>query len=74
MSERGATEPPDNLDHTTDQGPQTQEDPSPPVIPDNNKEENETVQDQDKAQLSSSVIIDVPNVQSSLELSTITGV
>nr|XP_040040128.1 voltage-dependent R-type calcium channel subunit alpha-1E isoform X5 [Gasterosteus aculeatus aculeatus] len=74
VSERGATEPPDNLDHTTDQGPQTQEDLSPPVIPDNNKEENETVQDQDqdKAQLSSSVIIDVPNVQSSLELSTIT--
>ncbi|XP_034386121.1 voltage-dependent R-type calcium channel subunit alpha-1E [Cyclopterus lumpus] len=82
MSEKGATEPPDNQSHTGDQCPQTQEehpqqsDPSPPVTLESNKDENETDQDQDqiqdKSQLSSSVIIDVPNAQSSLELSTIT--
>ncbi|KAM8875060.1 voltage-dependent R-type calcium channel subunit alpha-1E isoform 4-T4 [Spinachia spinachia] len=78
VSEKGAAEPPDNQDHTADQGPQKQEgspqqsDASPPVVPDNNKEVDETLLDEDKSQLSSSVIIDVPNVQSSLELSIIT--
>ncbi|XP_068447604.1 voltage-dependent R-type calcium channel subunit alpha-1E isoform X2 [Clinocottus analis] len=84
MSEGGASEPPDNQSHTGDQCPQMQEehpqqaDPSPPVIQESNKEKSETDQDQDqdhdhdKSQLSSSVIIDVPNVQSCLELSTIT--
>ncbi|XP_068563436.1 voltage-dependent R-type calcium channel subunit alpha-1E isoform X5 [Cebidichthys violaceus] len=80
MSEGGDTEPPDNQSHPGDQCPQKQEEhpqqsePSPPVTKESNKEENETDQDndQDKSQLSSSVIIDVPNVHSSLELSTIT--
>ncbi|XP_070687965.1 voltage-dependent R-type calcium channel subunit alpha-1E [Pempheris klunzingeri] len=77
-SEGGDAGPPDNQSHNGDQRPQKQEeppqqsDPYPPAIPDSNKEENETEQDQDKSQLSSSVIIEVPNVQSSLELSTIT--
>ncbi|XP_051232685.1 voltage-dependent R-type calcium channel subunit alpha-1E isoform X3 [Dicentrarchus labrax] len=77
-SEGGDTDPPGNQSHTGDQRPQKQEEPpqrsdsSPPAIPESNKEENETEQDQDKSQLSSSVIIEVPNVQSSLELSTIT--
>ncbi|KAK9519294.1 hypothetical protein VZT92_022034 [Zoarces viviparus] len=79
-SEGGDTEPPDSQSHTGDQCPQKQEEhpqpsePSPPVIKESNKEENETDQDHDhdKSQLSSSVIIDVPNVHSSLELSTIT--
>lgn len=43
-------------------------------MPERNKEEDEKEQEQDKCQLSSSVIIEVPNVQSSLELSTITGI
>ncbi|XP_078115114.1 voltage-dependent R-type calcium channel subunit alpha-1E [Sander vitreus] len=72
----GDTDPPENQSHTGDQCPQKQEEPpqqsDPPVIPESNKEEKETEQDQDKCQLSSSVIIEVPNVQSSLELSTIT--
>ncbi|XP_031720154.1 voltage-dependent R-type calcium channel subunit alpha-1E isoform X3 [Anarrhichthys ocellatus] len=80
MSEGGDTEPPDSQSHNGDQCPQKQEEhpqqsePSPPVIKESNKEENETDQDHDhdKSQLSSSVIIDVPNVHSSLELSTIT--
>ncbi|KAM9848256.1 voltage-dependent R-type calcium channel subunit alpha-1E [Aulostomus maculatus] len=74
--EGGGTDPPDN--NAGDQCPQKQEDPPlesdtyPPVMPESIKEEKETDQDQDKCQLSSSVIIDVPNVLSSLELSTIT--
>ncbi|XP_076582081.1 voltage-dependent R-type calcium channel subunit alpha-1E isoform X2 [Chaetodon auriga] len=74
----GDTDPPENQSHTSDQHPQKQEeapqqsDPSPPAIPESNKEGNETEQDQDKSQLSSSVIVEVPNVQSALELSTIT--
>nr|XP_033477259.1 voltage-dependent R-type calcium channel subunit alpha-1E isoform X3 [Epinephelus lanceolatus] len=77
-SEGGDADPPDNQSHSDDQCPQKQEqppqqsEPSPPVIPESNKEEKETEQEQDKSQLSSSVIIEVPNVQSSLELSTIT--
>lgn len=47
--------------------------PPAPTLPEDDKEEKETEQDLDKAQLSSSVIIEVPNVQPSLELSTITG-
>ncbi|KAM7388240.1 hypothetical protein PAMP_024431 [Pampus punctatissimus] len=75
-NEGGDTGPPDN--HTGDQCPRKQEAPpqqsdsSPPVVPENNKEDKETEQDQDKSQLSSSVVIEVPNVHPSLELSTIT--
>ncbi|XP_037625796.1 voltage-dependent R-type calcium channel subunit alpha-1E isoform X2 [Sebastes umbrosus] len=75
-SEGGDTDLPDN--QTGDQCPQKQEeppqpsDPPPLVIPESNKEDNETEQDEDKSQLSSSVIVEMPNVQSSLELSTIT--
>ncbi|XP_050933225.1 LOW QUALITY PROTEIN: voltage-dependent R-type calcium channel subunit alpha-1E [Lates calcarifer] len=78
QSEGGETNPPENQSHTGDQCPQKQgellqqSDPSPPTIPEDNKEEKETEPDQDKSQLSSSVIIEVPNVQSCLELSTIT--
>ncbi|XP_062419224.1 voltage-dependent R-type calcium channel subunit alpha-1E isoform X3 [Pungitius pungitius] len=74
VSERG----PGNQERAADQGPQTQgdgpqpSDPSPPVVPDATKDQNETDRDQDKPQLGSSVVIDVPNAQSSLELSTIT--
>ncbi|TMS20123.1 putative voltage-dependent R-type calcium channel subunit alpha-1E [Larimichthys crocea] len=78
-SDGGDAHPPENQSHSGNQHPQKQEeppqqsDPSPPAIPDNsNKEEDETEKDQDKSQLSSSVIIDVPNIQSCLELSTIT--
>ncbi|KAM9357850.1 LOW QUALITY PROTEIN: voltage-dependent R-type calcium channel subunit alpha-1E [Symphorus nematophorus] len=77
-SEGGDTDPSGDQSHTDDQHPQKQEEPpqpsepSPPAIPESNKEETETEQDQDKSQLSSSVIIEVPNVQSGLELSTIT--
>ena len=56
--------------------PQTQEEllqPSAFTNPEENKEEKEIEQNLDKSQLGSSVIIEVPNVQSSLELSTITG-
>ncbi|XP_067369389.1 voltage-dependent R-type calcium channel subunit alpha-1E isoform X3 [Channa argus] len=66
--EAGDTNPPQHEE------PLQQSDPPPPAIPVDNKEEKETEQDQDKSQLSSSVIIEVPNVQSSLELSTITGI
>ncbi|TKS74426.1 putative voltage-dependent R-type calcium channel subunit alpha-1E DOE-1 [Collichthys lucidus] len=78
-SDGGDAHLPENQSHSGNQHPQKQEeppqqsDPSPPAIPDNsNKEEDETEKDQDKSQLSSSVIIDVPNIQSCLELSTIT--
>ncbi|XP_059196371.1 voltage-dependent R-type calcium channel subunit alpha-1E [Centropristis striata] len=72
--EGGNTDPQENQSHTGEQCPQKQEeppqqsDPSPPAIPESNEDEK----DQDKSQLSSSVIVEVPNVQSSLELSTIT--
>ncbi|XP_040895501.1 voltage-dependent R-type calcium channel subunit alpha-1E isoform X2 [Toxotes jaculatrix] len=78
QNEVRGTNPPDNQSHTGDQCPQKQEellqqsDSCPPSIPEEDKEEKETEQDQDKSQLSSSVIIEVPNVQSCLELSTIT--
>ncbi|XP_036970394.1 voltage-dependent R-type calcium channel subunit alpha-1E isoform X3 [Acanthopagrus latus] len=74
-SEGGDTDPPDDQSHVGDEKqvdtPQ-QSDQSPAAVLDSSKEDNETEQDQDKSQLSSSVIIEVPNVQSSLELSTIT--
>ncbi|KAG7230766.1 hypothetical protein INR49_019580 [Caranx melampygus] len=76
--EGGGTKPHDNQSHTGDQCPQKQDEPlqqsetSPPAILENDKDEREAEQDQDKSQLSSSVIIEVPNVQSCLELSTIT--
>ncbi|KAM7409915.1 hypothetical protein PAMA_001414 [Pampus argenteus] len=75
-NEGGDTGSPDN--HTGDQCPRKQEAPpqqsdsSPPVVPENNKEDKETEEDQDKSQLSSSVVIEVPNLHPSLELSTIT--
>lgn len=78
-SDGGDADPADNQSHSGDQSAQTEEepprqsDPSPPAIPDSNNEEKETEQESVKSQLSSSVIIDVPNVQASLELSTITG-
>ncbi|XP_069006576.1 voltage-dependent R-type calcium channel subunit alpha-1E [Embiotoca jacksoni] len=75
-SERGDSDPTENQSHTDDQCRQQQEEPppptEPPVIPEDSKEEKETEQDLDKSQLSSSVIIEVPKVQSSFELSTIT--
>ncbi|XP_068174884.1 voltage-dependent R-type calcium channel subunit alpha-1E [Antennarius striatus] len=71
----GDTDPPDNKNHPVDQkheeSPQ-QSDPVPPALLDSNKDE-EMEQDQDQSQLSSSVVIDMPDVQSSVELSTITG-
>lgn len=73
-SEGRDTDPPDN--HIGDQKqeePLQQSDPSPPVVSEGSKENEEAEQDQDKSQLTSSVIIEVPNEQSSLELSTITG-
>ncbi|XP_069555151.1 voltage-dependent R-type calcium channel subunit alpha-1E [Brachyistius frenatus] len=76
QSERGDSDPIENQSHTDDQCRQQQEEPppptEPPVIPEDSKEEKETEQDLDKSQLSSSVIIEVPKVQSSFELSTIT--
>lgn len=77
--EGGGTKPADSQGHTGDQCPQKQDellqqsDTSPPAILEDHKDEKEAEQDQDKSQLSSSVIIEVPNVQSCLELSTITG-
>ncbi|XP_039463231.1 voltage-dependent R-type calcium channel subunit alpha-1E isoform X3 [Oreochromis aureus] len=76
-SAEGDSAPADNQSHTGDQCPQKQEEPPQPseppapAVPADNKEETEMQQEQDKSQLSSSVIIEVPNVQSSLELSTI---
>ncbi|XP_029285223.1 voltage-dependent R-type calcium channel subunit alpha-1E isoform X2 [Cottoperca gobio] len=68
-SEGGDTDAPENHSHTGDQEePPQQSDPSPPVIAESNTEETET----DTCQLSSSVIVNMPNAQSSLELSTIT--
>lgn len=79
-SEGGDADPTTQQIHTGDQSPQAKEEPpressesSPPANPEGKKEENEMEQDQVKPQLSSSVIIDMPNVHSSLELSTITG-
>lgn len=77
MSAEGDSAPADNQSHTGDQCPQKQEEPpqpsEPPAVPEDNKEETEMQQERDKSQLSSSVIVEVPNVQSSLELSTIKG-
>ncbi|XP_029356757.1 voltage-dependent R-type calcium channel subunit alpha-1E [Echeneis naucrates] len=74
QSEGGDTNPPGNQSYTGDQQEEIhhQSDTSPPAIPEDDKVEKETEQDQDKSQLSSSVVIEVPNVQSCLELSTIT--
>lgn len=74
-SEGGESGAPKN--HTNDQSPPTQEEPpqqvDTPDVSETNKDESETEQEGFKCQLSSSVIVDMPNVQSSLELSTITG-
>ncbi|XP_076736731.1 voltage-dependent R-type calcium channel subunit alpha-1E isoform X4 [Maylandia zebra] len=76
-SAEGDSAPADNQSHTGDQCPQKQEEPPQPseppapAVPEDNKEETEMQQERDKSQLSSSVIVEVPNVQSSLELSTI---
>lgn len=63
--------------HTNDQSPQPQEETPQQVDPtdvsETNKDESEKEQEGGKCQLSSSVIVDMPNVQSSMELSTITG-
>ncbi|XP_024859674.1 voltage-dependent R-type calcium channel subunit alpha-1E isoform X3 [Kryptolebias marmoratus] len=52
--------------------PSQPSEPPAPAKPESNKEETEWEQNQEKSQLSSSVIIEVPDMQSSLELSTIT--
>lgn len=66
-----------NQNHTSDQSPQTQEEPPQQVEPtdvsETSKEESEVQQEGGSCQLSSSVIVDMPNVQSSMELSTLTG-
>ncbi|XP_054873590.1 voltage-dependent R-type calcium channel subunit alpha-1E isoform X7 [Amphiprion ocellaris] len=78
QSEELDSNPTENQTQTGDQCPQKQEEPpqqsepSAPDVSEDNKEEKEAEQDQDEPQLSSSVIIEVPNVQPSLELSTIT--
>ncbi|XP_047442955.1 voltage-dependent R-type calcium channel subunit alpha-1E isoform X4 [Mugil cephalus] len=78
QSDGGDSNPTDNQSHPSDQCPEKQEETSPHsepparTLPEDDKEEKETEQDLDKAQLSSNVIIEVPNVQPSLELSTIT--
>lgn len=79
-SEGGDADPTDQQIHIGDESLQAKKEPpheslesSPPANPDGKKEENEMEQDQVKPQLSSSVIIDMRNVHSSLELSTITG-
>lgn len=73
-SEGGESNTSDNQSHTGDQeeAPQQTEQ-SVPANKEESTEEREAEQDGDKSQLSPSVIIEVPNVQSSLELSTITG-
>lgn len=76
-SEGGESGAPKNQNHSNDHSPPTQEEPpqqvDPPDASETNKDESETEQEGVKCQLSSSVIIDMPNIQSSLELSTITG-
>uniref|UniRef100_A0A8D3EG46 Calcium channel, voltage-dependent, R type, alpha 1E subunit a n=1 Tax=Scophthalmus maximus TaxID=52904 RepID=A0A8D3EG46_SCOMX len=65
----GDRNPPDEQSNTGDLCPQKQEellqqlDPSPPANREANEEEKDTEQDQDKCQLSSSVIIEVPSAQ-----------
>lgn len=53
--------------------PPLQPNASPPANPGDNGDEKEVEPGQDNHPLSSSVFIEVPNMQSSLELSTITG-
>lgn len=78
-SEAGDTEQADNQSHISDHSHQLQEEPPqqsdtpPPAVPGNHNEEHKTEPDQDRPELSSSVIIDMSNVQSSMELSTIAG-
>nr|XP_043899798.1 voltage-dependent R-type calcium channel subunit alpha-1E isoform X1 [Solea senegalensis] len=78
QSEEGDTKPPNNQSHSDNPCPTKQEevpqhsDLSPPAISEDNKDDKNPEQDQNKPQLSSSVIIEVPSVQSCLELSTIT--
>lgn len=81
-SEGRTTDPADNQSHA-DLRAQNQEEPpqqtNPSAISEEYKGDKETdlntaaCLDQDNSQLSSSVIIDVPNMQPSMELSTITG-
>ncbi|XP_056894023.1 voltage-dependent R-type calcium channel subunit alpha-1E isoform X5 [Takifugu flavidus] len=75
-SEGGDSGAAKNQNHTSDQSPQTQEEPpqqvEPTEVSETNKEESETEQEGGSCQLSSSVIVDMPNVQSSMELSTLT--
>ncbi|XP_008293638.1 voltage-dependent R-type calcium channel subunit alpha-1E [Stegastes partitus] len=78
QSEGVDSNPTENQTQSGDQCPPKQEEapqqsePAAPDVSEDNKEEKEAEPDQDKSGLSSSVIIEVPNVQPSLELSTIT--
>lgn len=76
-SEGGDSGAAKNQNHTSDQSPQTQEEAPKQVEPtdlsETNKEESEMEQEGGTCQLGSSVIVDMPNVQSSMELSTLTG-
>ncbi|XP_029005034.1 voltage-dependent R-type calcium channel subunit alpha-1E isoform X3 [Betta splendens] len=67
QNEEGGAKPPDNQSQTGDQDQRLESLQGDPAV-----NEKVLVDDQDKSQLSSSVVIDVPNAQSSLELSTIT--
>ncbi|XP_041862080.1 voltage-dependent R-type calcium channel subunit alpha-1E isoform X1 [Melanotaenia boesemani] len=77
-AERGDSNIKEIQSHCGDPCPQKQEetrqqsDLAVPANMENSKEKKESELDQDKSQLCSSVVIEVPNVQSSLELSTIT--
>ncbi|XP_072245638.1 voltage-dependent R-type calcium channel subunit alpha-1E isoform X2 [Leuresthes tenuis] len=78
VGEGRSINPKETQSHCGDPCPQKQEeaprqaDLSAPANPADSTEEKETELDLGKSQLSSSVIIEVPNVQPSLELSTIT--
>lgn len=68
---------PKDQNHTSDQSPPTQEEPpeqvDPPEASEPHEDEGEAEQEGVKCPLSSSVIVDMPSVHSSLELSTIAG-
>lgn len=75
----GDTNPPGDQSHTGDcppagqEGHQQQQLPRPSTVTEENKETKETETEEDGSQLSSSVIVDMSNLQPGLELSTITG-
>ncbi|KAK5931331.1 hypothetical protein CgunFtcFv8_027490 [Champsocephalus gunnari] len=70
LGEGGPTDPQESQIHIGDtEEPPQKSDPDPPVVPEKNEEETE----KEKCPLSTSVIIEVPNAQSCLELSTITA-